>query len=386
MPVLNGVDVTLEAGETLGIVGESGSGKTILVRALLGLLRPPWRTDVGRVLFDGQDLLAKSEDELRALRGRVIALTTPEPRKHLNPLLRIGEQIVNVIQAHSAVSRRAAYARAEELLGAVGIPDPKRRLSSYPHEMSGGMCQRVIIAMALAHSTRLLLADEPTAGLDVTISRQILDLMLDLVRDFDTALILVSRDLGVVAHYCERVAVMYAGQIVETASVPSFFTGAAHPYSRHLIRAAAAARDTSLVEAMIVRESSARAPDAGCAYAVRCPVALARCRSERPRARAADRRPRRQLLSQGRGRGRPGRGLMTARLLEVRDLVKHFPAGRDRSVKAVNGVSFEIARWRGAGASRRERLRQDHGRPLSAAAARAHRRAPSASTGPTSTR
>jgi ABC-type glutathione transport system ATPase component len=124
VPVLNGVDVTLEAGETLGIVGESGSGKTILVRALLGLLRPPWRIDVGRVLFDGQDLLAKSEDELRALRGRVIALTTPEPRKHLNPLLRIGEQIVNVIQAHTAVSRRAAYARAEELLSAVGIPTP----------------------------------------------------------------------------------------------------------------------------------------------------------------------------------------------------------------------------------------------------------------------
>jgi len=283
VPVLNGVDITLEAGETLGIVGESGSGKTILVRALLGLLRPPWRTEVGRVLFDGQDLLTKSEEELRALRGRVIALTTPEPRKHLNPLLRIGEQIVNVVQAHSDASRRAAYTRAEELLRAVGIPDPRQRLSSYPHEMSGGMCQRVIIAMALAHSTRLLLADEPTAGLDVTTSRQILDLMLDLARDFDTALILVSRDLGVVAHYCERVAVMFAGQIVETASVPSFFTGAAHPYSRHLIRAAAAARDTSLVAATIARESSARAPDAGCAYAVRCPVALARCRSERPR-------------------------------------------------------------------------------------------------------
>ena len=136
-------------------------------------------------------------------------------------------------------------------MSAVGIPDPKRRLSSYPHELSGGMCQRVIIAMALAHSTRLLLADEPTAGLDVTISRQILDLMHDLVRDFRTSLMLVSRDLGVVAHYCERVAVMYAGQVAEVAGVATFFAGAAHPYSRHLIRAATAARDTSSLDATI---------------------------------------------------------------------------------------------------------------------------------------
>ena len=286
VPVLHGVDVSLQAGETLGIVGESGSGKTVLIRAMLGLLRPPWRIDAGRVLFDGQDLLTKSEDELRAIRGRVIALTTPEPRKHLNPLLRVGKQIVNVIRAHSDVSRGAAYARAEELLSAVGIPDPKQRLSSYPHELSGGMCQRVIIAMALAHSTRLLLADEPTAGLDVTIARQILDLMHDLVRDFRTSLILVSRDLGVVAHYCERVAVMYAGQIAETASVPTFFAGAAHPYSRHLIRAATAARDTSYLEATIASGGAAPAPATGCAYAPRCPVAFAQCRSERPRLEA----------------------------------------------------------------------------------------------------
>jgi len=282
VPVLNGVDVGLEAGQTLGIVGESGSGKTVLVRAMLGLLRPPWRIERGRVLFDGQDLLAKSEDELRLVRGRVIALTTPEPRKHLNPLLRVGDQIVNVLRAHSDIARGAAYARAEELLSAVGIPDPKRRLASYPHELSGGMCQRVIIAMALAHSTRLLLADEPTAGLDVTISRQILDLMHDLVRNSRTSLILVSRDLGVVAHYCERVAVMYAGRIVETASVPTFFAGAAHPYSRHLIRAATAARDARPLQATVAGESVAPASAAGCAYATRCPVAFARCRSEQP--------------------------------------------------------------------------------------------------------
>jgi oligopeptide/dipeptide ABC transporter ATP-binding protein len=282
VPVLNGVYLTLEAGETLGIVGESGSGKTVLIKATLGLLRPPWRIASGRVLFEGQDLLQKSEDELRTLRGRVIALTTPEPRKHLNPLLRIGDQIVDVVRAHSEASRADALVRAEQLLIAVGIPDPRRRLAAYPHELSGGMCQRAIIAMALAHSTKLLLADEPTAGLDVTISRQILDLMHDLVRDFRTALVLVSRDLGVVAHYCERVAVMFAGRIVEAASVPVFFKGAAHPYSRHLIRAAAAARNAERAPQRTGAERPAPVRGDACRYVRRCPAALPRCQQSEP--------------------------------------------------------------------------------------------------------
>jgi oligopeptide/dipeptide ABC transporter ATP-binding protein len=283
VPVLNGVDLTLEAGETLGVVGESGSGKTILIKTVLGLLRPPWRIASGRVLLDGEDLLQKSEEELRSLRGRVMASTTPEPRKHLNPLLRIGDQIVNVIRAHSDASRRDALARAEQLLTSVGIPDPRRRLAAYPHELSGGMCQRVIIAMALAHSTKLLLADEPTAGLDVTISRQILDLMHDLVRDFRTSLILVSRDLGVVAHYCERVAVMFAGRVVESADTLVFFKGAAHPYSRHLIRAAAAARDAAHVGGGSFGERWGALAGAGCSYARRCPLAQSQCHEAPPR-------------------------------------------------------------------------------------------------------
>ena len=181
--VLNGMDLTVEAGQSVGVVGESGSGKTVLLRTILGLLQDQWRVGAGAVTFDGQDLRAKTETQMNAIRGAEIALTTPEPRKHLNPLLRIGEQIVNVLRAHERIDRRAARDKAVQLLRAVGIPAPEERVFSYPHEMSGGMCQRVIIAMALAHSPRLLLADEPTAGLDVTISRQILDLMSSLIRD-----------------------------------------------------------------------------------------------------------------------------------------------------------------------------------------------------------
>ncbi|MFO1349437.1 MAG: ABC transporter ATP-binding protein [Gammaproteobacteria bacterium] len=277
--VLNGVSFTLEAGETLGIVGESGSGKTVLVRAILGLLQSPWRVERGKVVYAGNDLVGKDEDALQRIRGKEIALTTPEPRKHLNPLLTIGEQIVNVVQAHSQIPRKAALARAAELLTAVGIPDPKARLQAYPHELSGGMCQRVVIAMALVHSAKLLLADEPTAGLDVTISRQILDLMHDLVRDFNSALVLVSRDLGVIAHYCQRVAVMYAGQVVEIAKVPAFFAKAAHPYSRHLIRAAAAARDSAQAKAAV---RAAAVTGAGCAFARRCPLVVPPCAERMP--------------------------------------------------------------------------------------------------------
>jgi ABC-type glutathione transport system ATPase component len=172
--VLDEVALTVEPGESLSIVGESGSGKTVLIRAVLGLLQPPWRIDSGSVLLNGDDLLKKSEEALLRLRGKAIAITSPEPRKHLNPLLRIGEQIVNVIAAHAKMPRSVAMERAVELLTQVGIPDPRRRAFAYPHELSGGTCQRIVIAMALAHSPKVILADEPTAGLDVTISRQIL--------------------------------------------------------------------------------------------------------------------------------------------------------------------------------------------------------------------
>jgi oligopeptide/dipeptide ABC transporter ATP-binding protein len=276
--VLNGMDLTVEAGQSVGVVGESGSGKTVLLRTILGLLQDQWRVGAGAVTFDGQDLRAKTETQMNAIRGAEIALTTPEPRKHLNPLLRIGEQIVNVLRAHKRIDRRAARDMAVHLLRTVGIPAPEERVFSYPHEMSGGMGQRVIIAMALAHSPRLLLADEPTAGLDVTISRQILDLMSTLIRDTGSSLLLVSRDLGVVAHYCQTIAVVYAGQVVETAPVAAFFENPAHPYSRRLLRVATAAHETTpLAGAPAVRER-AGALDHMCSFAPRCPIALPTCR------------------------------------------------------------------------------------------------------------
>jgi peptide/nickel transport system ATP-binding protein len=273
--VLNGVDLVVAAGETVGIVGESGSGKTVLVRALLGLLEDPFRIEEGSVRFRGEDLTKKSERQLRAIRGNEVALTTPEPRKHLNPLLPIGAQMAKIVQAHRRTSRGEALARSVELFRSVGIPDPELRLAAYPQEMSGGMCQRVIIAMALAHSPKLLLADEPTSGLDVTISRQILDLMAERVQEANSSLLLVSRDLGVIAHYCRRVAVMYDGEIVEVAEASDFFERPVHPYSRRLMQAAAASRDRW---SGATAESLLRTPaESGCRYLPRCPHALPAC-------------------------------------------------------------------------------------------------------------
>lgn len=280
LAILNGVSLRVSPGETIGVVGESGSGKTVLVRAILGLLEAPFSADSGTIQFQGKNLLGMRERDLAKIRGREISMTTPEPRKHLNPLITIGRQMVSIIQAHAKVPRKEAIDQSAELLRSVGIPDPALRLASYPHELSGGMCQRVIIAMALAHNSKILLIDEPTAGLDVTIARQILDLIGDLVRQRQVAVLLVSRDLGVVAHYCQQVAVMYAGRIVEQASVSSFFHQPIHPYSTQLLRAAAAARDRGHAE---TRATAPLLPaDRGCAYAGRCALAQPACRETAP--------------------------------------------------------------------------------------------------------
>jgi oligopeptide/dipeptide ABC transporter ATP-binding protein len=232
---VTGVDLAVRRGEILGLVGESGCGKSVTSLSILGLISRPGRIDAGSVLFDGDDLRHLPESRLRALRGDRIAMIFQQPTSSLNPVMDVGFQIGEVLEIHRNMKRRAARARALELLRMVGIPDPKRRLDSYPHEMSGGMAQRVMIAMALACEPALLIADEPTTALDVTIQAQILDLMRNLQRETGTAIVLITHDLGVVAEMCNRVAVMYAGEIVEQTDVRTLFRAPKHPYTQGLI-------------------------------------------------------------------------------------------------------------------------------------------------------
>lgn len=232
---VTGVDFSVRRGEILGIVGESGCGKSVTSLSIMGLIGAPGRVEAGEVIFDGQDLLRLPDARLRALRGDRIAMIFQQPTSSLNPVFDVGFQLGEVLEIHRGMRRRAARGRALELLRMVGIPDPKRRLDSYPHEMSGGMAQRVMIAMALACEPELLIADEPTTALDVTIQAQILDLMRRLQEETGTAIVLITHDLGVVAEMCDRVAVMYAGEIVEQTDVRDLFRDPRHPYTRGLI-------------------------------------------------------------------------------------------------------------------------------------------------------
>ncbi len=232
---VDGVDFHVDRGEILGLVGESGCGKSVTSLSILRLVAKPGRIDSGEVIFDGRDLLRVTEKEMRQLRGDRISMIFQQPTSSLNPVYPVGRQIAEVLELHRNLKRRAAHERAAELLARVGIPDPRRRLASFPHELSGGMAQRVMIAMALACEPELLIADEPTTALDVTIQAQILDLMRDLQRETGTAIILITHDLGVVAEMCDRVAVMYAGEIVEQGEVESIFAAPQHPYTRGLV-------------------------------------------------------------------------------------------------------------------------------------------------------
>ena len=232
---VTGVDFFVRRGEILGLVGESGCGKSVTSLSIMGLVAKPGVVEGGEVVFDGRDLTKLKESEMRAIRGNRISMIFQQPTSSLNPVLRTGFQIGEVLEAHRNMKRKAARQRALELMRMVGIPDPKRRLDAYPHEMSGGMAQRVMIAMALACEPELLIADEPTTALDVTIQAQILDLMRTLQRETRTAIILITHDLGVVAEMCNRVAVMYAGEIVEQADVRTLFRAPKHPYTQGLI-------------------------------------------------------------------------------------------------------------------------------------------------------
>ena len=232
---VDGVSFDVNRGEILGLVGESGCGKSVTSFSIMGLVGQPGRIESGSVTFDGRDLLSLSKKELRQLRGDHISMIFQQPQSSLNPVFKVGAQISEVFEIHRGMKKAAGMQGAVEMLTRVGIPDPEERVKAYPHEFSGGMAQRVMIAMALACEPELLIADEPTTALDVTIQAQILDLMRDLQRDSNTAVILITHDLGIVAEMADRVAVMYAGEIVEEADVEELFAEPKHPYTQGLI-------------------------------------------------------------------------------------------------------------------------------------------------------
>jgi oligopeptide/dipeptide ABC transporter ATP-binding protein len=232
---VDGIDFYVDRGEIMGLVGESGCGKSVTSLSIMRLIAKPGRIEGGEIVFDGQDLLKLSNDDMRKIRGDRISMIFQQPTSSLNPVWDVGRQIEEVLRIHRGMKGKLAHSRAEELLKMVGIPDPARRLKNFPHEMSGGMAQRVMIAMALACEPELLIADEPTTALDVTIQAQILDLMRNLRDETGTAIVLITHDLGVVAEMCDRVAVMYAGEIVEHTDVTSLYRRPLHPYTQGLI-------------------------------------------------------------------------------------------------------------------------------------------------------
>jgi oligopeptide/dipeptide ABC transporter ATP-binding protein len=232
---VSGISFHVDRGEILGLVGESGCGKSVTSLSIMRLVAKPGRIEQGTITFEGRNLLTLSGEEMRKIRGERVAMIFQQPTSSLNPVWDVGRQLGEVLEIHRNMSRNAARSRALDLLKVVGIPDPERRLKAYPHELSGGMAQRVMIAMALACEPDLLIADEPTTALDVTIQAQILDLMRNLREETGTAIILITHDLGVVAEMCDRVAVMYAGEIVEQADVVPLFRDPKHPYTRGLI-------------------------------------------------------------------------------------------------------------------------------------------------------
>ncbi len=282
---VDGVGFSVAPGEVLGLVGESGSGKTVTGWSILGLVDPPGRIVAGSIRLDGEELVGCPEERLRDYRGRKIAMIFQDPMMTLNPVLRIDTQMIEALTAHERVSRSAARARALEALAAVGIASPRERLRAYPHQLSGGMRQRVAIAIALLNRPRVLIADEPTTALDVTIQSQILAEVQALCAQNGTALIWITHDLAVVAGLADRIAVMYAGRIVEEGPVDAMFAQPLHPYTRGLIGSVPSRgqRGAPLLQIPGMPPSAAhRAP--GCAFAPRCPRADAACRSEPPMA------------------------------------------------------------------------------------------------------
>jgi len=280
---VDGVSFALRRGETMGLVGESGCGKSVTSLSIMRLIGQPGRTIGGNIWFHGQDLLKLSEDEMCKIRGNRISMIFQQPTSCLNPVYRIGDQISEVLMLHRGMGRDQALKRTVELLTMVGIPAAKKRAQNYPHEMSGGMCQRVMIAMALACEPELLIADEPTTALDVTIQAQILELMKDLKTNFNTAIVLITHDLGVVAEMAEHVAVMYAGHIVEEAEVNQLFDAPKHPYTQGLLASIPVLGQVKdRLDVIPGSVPNLRNLPPGCRFANRCPHVMDICRKEDP--------------------------------------------------------------------------------------------------------
>ncbi|MEJ2086516.1 MAG: ABC transporter ATP-binding protein [Acidobacteriota bacterium] len=285
VPVVRDAGFGVRRGEFLGLVGESGSGKSITALSVLRLLPANARVDSGQVLLDGVDLLAVGEPEIRSVRGGRIGMIFQEPMTALNPVLTVGFQIAEAVRAHRRTSRRDAAIAAERLMDRVAIPDARDRLKDYPHQLSGGQRQRVMIAMALAADPDILIADEPTTALDVTVQAQIIELLEELRRDLDLAILLITHDLGVVAESCTRVVVMYAGQVVEQGSAEQVFTEPAHPYTRGLLAAIPRLGRKSDTRRLPTIPGQVPEPERlpiGCAFHPRCPEVMEVCRQDDP--------------------------------------------------------------------------------------------------------
>lgn len=283
-PVIRGVSFDIKRGETLGMVGESGSGKSVTSREIMRLIAtPPARIDSGEILFEGRDILKMSDDELRSIRGNRISMIFQEPMTSLNPVYTCGDQIMEVIRLHKGVSKKEARQMAIEMLREVGVQSPETRVDCYPHELSGGMRQRVMIAMALSCSPTLLISDEPTTALDPTIQAQILQLIKDMKKKLNMSVLFITHDLGVVAQNCDRVVVMYAGKIVEVAEVCELFDHPAHPYTQGLIMSIP--KMSSDVEELYSIDGSIPSfgslPN-GCTFGPRCPYFTEECTKSEP--------------------------------------------------------------------------------------------------------
>ncbi len=280
---VDGIDFTINPGETLAIVGESGCGKSTTAHAILRLIGSPGIIAGGSIVFDGVDFVQQSERYMEGVRGKDISMIFQEPMTSLNPVFKVGEQIAEVIRIHYGASRKEAWQQAIDIMERVGISTPERRAQQYPHQLSGGMRQRAMIAMALVCKPRLLIADEPTTALDVTIQAQILRLMRKLQDELDTAILFITHDLGVVAEMADRVAVMYLGNIIEMGSVVDIFYHAKHPYTQGLIRSVPdVTRKTGRLEQIVGSVPTLDNMPSGCSFNPRCPLATERCRQVKP--------------------------------------------------------------------------------------------------------